>query len=73
MSWVDLAIVVVIAASVLVGIAQGFLRSACSVIGLVLGLALAFWNYARLGLEFKPILHLVALANAVRSWLSRWW
>ena len=65
MSWVDLAIVVVIAASVLAGIAQGFLRSACSLIGLVFGLALADWNYARLGMEFRPIVRKEAIANAI--------
>ena len=65
MSWVDLAIVVVLAASVLGGIVQGFLRSACSVIGLVLGLALALWNYARLGMVFRPIVHMEAIANAI--------
>jgi membrane protein required for colicin V production len=64
MSWVDWAIVVVMAASMLVGIAEGFLRSACSVAGLVFGLALAIWNYARLGMVFKPILRVEAVANA---------
>ena len=66
MSWVDLAIVVVLAASVLGGIVQGFLRSACSVIGLVLGIALAVWNYARLGMMFRPIVRMEAVANAHR-------
>ena len=61
----DLAIVVVLVASVLVGIAQGFLRSVCSVIGLVLGLALASWNYARLGMELRSIVRLEALANVI--------
>jgi membrane protein required for colicin V production len=65
MSWVDLAIVVVIAASVVGGIVQGVLRSVCSVLGLVLGLALALWNYARLGMVFKPIVRLEAVANAI--------
>ncbi len=65
MTWVDLAIVAVIAASVVGGILQGFLRSVCSVIGLALGLALALWNYARLGMVFRPIVHLEALANAI--------
>jgi membrane protein required for colicin V production len=65
MSWVDLAIVVVLAASVLGGIVQGFLRSACSVIGLVLGIALAVWNYAQLGMMFRPIVRLEAVANLI--------
>ena len=65
MSWVDLAIVVVIAASVVGGIVQGFLRSVCSVLGLVLGLALALWNYARLGMVFKPIVRVEAVAHAI--------
>jgi membrane protein required for colicin V production len=65
MSWVDLAIVVVIAASVVGGIMQGFLRSVCSVIGLVFGLALATWNYSRLGMLFMPIVRLEAIANAI--------
>ena len=65
MTWVDLAVVVVIAASVVGGIMQGVLRSACSVFGLVVGLALAIWNYARLGMIFKPIVHVEAIANAI--------
>jgi len=65
MSWVDLAIVVVLAASVLGGMMQGFLRTVCSVIGLVFGLALALWNYARLGMAFRPIVHIEAIANTI--------
>jgi len=65
MTWVDLAVVVVIAASVVGGIMQGFLRSACTVIGLVIGLALATWNYARLGLVFRPIVNVEAIANTI--------
>ena len=65
MSWVDLAIVVVLAASVLGGMMQGFLRTVCSVLGLVFGLALALWNYARLGMVFRPIVHIEAIANAI--------
>jgi membrane protein required for colicin V production len=65
MSWVDLAIVVVLAASVLGGMMQGFLRTVCSVIGLVFGLTLALWNYARLGMAFRPIVHIEAIANTI--------
>jgi membrane protein required for colicin V production len=65
MTWVDLAIVVVIAAAVVGGMMQGFLRTACSVIGLVFGLALALWNYAQLGMVFRPIVHVEAIANAI--------
>ena len=45
MTWVDWVIVVVLAVAMLGGLAQGFLRSACSLAGLFLGLALAAWNY----------------------------
>ena len=65
MSWVDWAIVVVLAASVVGGILQGFLRSVCTVIGLVLGLVLALWNYGRLGMVFMPIVRLEAVANTI--------
>ncbi len=56
MAWVDWAIVVIMALSVLGGFAQGFFRSACSLGGLVLGLAIAAWNYSRLaGLLMRAV------------------
>ena len=45
LTWVDWAIVIVVALSVFGGLAQGFFRSVCSLGGLILGLALAAWNY----------------------------
>ena len=45
MTWIDWAIVFVMVMSVVAGLAQGFFRSVCSLGGLVLGLALAAWNY----------------------------
>ena len=45
MTWIDWAIVFVMVMSVVAGLAQGFFRSICSLGGLVLGLALAAWNY----------------------------
>ena len=42
---VDWAIVIFVALMVFGGLAQGFFRSVCSLGGLILGLALAAWNY----------------------------
>ena len=65
MTLVDWIIVVVMAAAVLGGIARGFFRSAFSLAGLVLGLALAAWNYWRLAALLKPMIHSVEVANAI--------
>ena len=42
-------IVLVIVLTILDGLRHGFLRSICSLAGLVMGLALAIWNYGWLG------------------------
>lgn len=65
MTLVDWIIVVVVAAAVLGGIARGFFRSACSLAGLVLGLALASWNYWRGAAILKPLIKSVEVANAI--------
>jgi membrane protein required for colicin V production len=65
MTIADWIIVVVLAASVLAGIARGFFRSAFSLAGLVLGLTLAAWNYWRLASLFKVIIHSVEVADAI--------
>lgn len=65
MTLVDWIIVVVVAAAVLGGIARGFFRSACSLAGLVLGLALASWNYWRGAAMLKPLIKSVEVANAI--------
>ncbi|MGA7245610.1 MAG: CvpA family protein [Terracidiphilus sp.] len=65
MTLVDWIIVVVLAAAVLGGIARGFFRSAFSLAGLILGLALAAWNYWRLAALMKPLIHSVEVANAI--------
>lgn len=65
MTLVDWIIVVVIAAAVLGGIARGFFRSAFSLAGLVLGLALASWNYWRLAAILKPMVRSVDISNAI--------
>lgn len=65
MTPVDWIIVVVLAASVLAGIAQGFLRSIFSLGGLILGLVVAAWNYDRLARFIRPILHNDQVSNAI--------
>ena len=65
MALVDLAIVVVIVLSMLGGLTQGFFRSAFSLGGLVLGLALAAWNYSRVAELILPLVHLERLADAL--------
>jgi membrane protein required for colicin V production len=63
MSLVDLAIVVVIVLTVLEGLNQGFFRSVFSLGGLVLGLALAAWNYGLIAALVLPLVHIPAVAN----------
>jgi membrane protein required for colicin V production len=65
MTLVDWIIVVVLAAAVIGGIARGFFRSAFSLGGLLLGLALAAWNYGRFAAILKPLIHSVEAANAL--------
>lgn len=65
MTLVDWIIVVILAAAVLGGIARGFFRSAFSLAGLLLGLALAAWNYPRLAAILKPLVRSAEVANAI--------
>jgi len=65
MSVVDWIIVVILAGSVLAGIAQGFLRSIFSLGGLILGLVVAAWNYGRIAHFIEPLLHNNSASNAV--------
>jgi membrane protein required for colicin V production len=65
MSWVDWVIVLVIVLTVLDGLRHGFLRSICSLAGLVLGLALAVWNYGRLGKLIMFSVRFETVANTI--------
>ena len=51
MALVDWAIVAVMVLAVLGGLSQGFFRSVFSLGGLLLGLALAAWNYGRIAAQ----------------------
>ncbi len=65
MVWVDWVIVIVMAASMISGLAQGFFRSACALAGLVVGLSVAFWNYGRVAALLMPFLRLRPVADAI--------
>ena len=65
MAWVDLAIVVALALTTLIGFAEGFFRSVCSLGGLFLALILASWNYARVAELFRPLVHIGPVADTI--------
>ena len=65
MTLVDWAIVILIALSVLEGLSEGFFRSAFSLVGLVLGLVLASWNYGLLAALFLPLVRVEPVADAI--------
>ena len=65
MMWVDWAIVIGVALSVLGGLSQGFFRSACSLGGLILGLAMAAWNYPIVAAPLKPMVHSEEIADII--------
>jgi membrane protein required for colicin V production len=65
MTLVDWAVVIIMLAAVLAGLAQGFFRSVCSLGGLVIGLAVAAWNYGRLAAIFLPLFRIPAVANTI--------
>ena len=65
MTWVDWAIVFVLAASVIGGLTTGFFRSVFSLCGLIFGLATAAWNYGRAATIIFPLVHVESIANAI--------
>jgi membrane protein required for colicin V production len=65
MAIVDWAILVVLLLAAIAGQAQGFLRSLCGLSGLLVGLVLASWNYARLAAVLLPLVRLEALADTL--------
>jgi membrane protein required for colicin V production len=65
MALVDWVIVVIMVLTVLGGLSQGFFRSVCSLGGLVLGLAIAAWNYARVAALFMPLIRVRGVADTV--------
>jgi membrane protein required for colicin V production len=65
MTWMDWAIVIVMALSVLGGLKQGFFRSVFSLGGLLLGLVLAAWNYARVAALLMPLVRIEPVSDTI--------
>jgi membrane protein required for colicin V production len=65
MTYADWAIVIVLILAVSNGFAQGFIRSLCSLGGLLLGLVLAAWNYAHVAAMIMPFARIDAVANTI--------
>jgi len=65
MGLMDWAIVAVMVLAVVGGLAQGFFRAVCGLGGLLLGLALAAWNYGRIAKLILPVVRIEAVANAL--------
>ena len=65
MTLVDWAVVLILVCAVFGGLMQGFFRSICGLLGLLLGLALAAWNYGRVADLFLPLVRIPAIANTI--------
>jgi membrane protein required for colicin V production len=65
MAPVDVIIVIVLILAVTNGFSHGFFRSVFGLGGLLLGLALAAWNYPRVAAIVLPLVRIDAVADAV--------
>jgi membrane protein required for colicin V production len=65
MTAVDWVVVIILVCAVLGGLAQGFFRSACGLLGVVLGLVIAAWNYGKVASLFLPLVKIPAIANTI--------
>ena len=65
MTAVDWGVVIILACAVLAGLAQGFFRSVCGLLGVILGLVTAAWNYGKVASLFLPLVKIPAIANTI--------
>ncbi len=65
MTLVDWAVVAILAIAFFSGLAQGFFRSICGLGGLILGLAVAAWNYHRLAASLDRFIRVEAASDTV--------
>jgi membrane protein required for colicin V production len=65
MTWIDWVIVAVLLGATIGGLFQGFLRTACALVGLLLGLSVAAWNYKLVADSLLMLIHSEAMSNVV--------
>jgi membrane protein required for colicin V production len=65
MTLVDWAVVVILVCAIFGGLIQGFFRSVCGLLGVVLGLVVAAWNYGKVAALFLPLVRIPAIANTI--------
>ncbi len=65
MNVVDIVIVLLLVLSAIQGFRTGLIQSIASLVGLIAGIAIASWNYARFIGRLEPILRSEALSAAV--------
>lgn len=65
LNWLDITLLVLLAAFVAQGIAQGFTRVAVGLASTVLGILLAAWFYGVAGAFFQPFVSSKAVANII--------
>lgn len=65
MTAVDWGVVIILACAVLAGLVQGFFRSVCGLLGVILGLVTAAWNYGKVASLFLPLVKIPAIANTI--------
>jgi len=65
MTPVDWVVIAILAISFFSGLAQGFFRSICGLGGLILGLAVAAWNYHHFSMSLSRFIRVPAVADAV--------
>ena len=69
MTLADWGIVIVLCFSAIHGLARGFFRTACSLIGFLLGFALAAWNYPKVASLLLPLVRINILADVLAFFL----
>jgi membrane protein required for colicin V production len=65
MNIVDILIVVILLLSLAAGYRSGLIQSIFSLLGLVLGISIASWNYQRFGDQFASVVHSAELSHAI--------
>jgi membrane protein required for colicin V production len=65
MALLDWGILIILTLTVLGGFVRGFLRSFCSLGGLLAGLILAAWNYERIASFLLPLVRVEAIADTI--------